>query len=347
MRHLLVALLVLGVAGVAYAATTTPNMPTEMKDVLVGSNPAYDGRDGGETIADAVVIPSLPFSDTGATCDNINDYDEACPYTGSTSADVVYAYTPAANQVATFDLCYSQYDTKIYIYDSVMGLVGCNDDAHFDPPCYTYSSMLEDIPLMAGETYYIVIDGYGGDCGTYQLDVFVGEECIVECPAGALEEGEPTLVDEYLDNYNGGCNSTPFVFQTLEPQADNCLTMCAISGWYLFQGSQYRDTDWFEVTAAGGMIDYTVTPEFPMQLFVLNTDCGNIVLLYDLAVAECTSGTISFNATAGDMYWLWAGPQDFAGPVYEFDYVIDLCGIGGGVIPTVETTWGGVKNTYK
>jgi hypothetical protein len=345
-----VALLVLGLAGAASAATLTPNMPTDMKDILVGSNPAYDGRDGGETIADAVVIPALPFSDTGATCDNINDYDEACSYTGSTSPDVVYVYTPAANEVVSIDLCYSQYDTKVYVYENTYtpGFpYACNDDAHFEAPCYTYSSLIEDLPFTAGNTYYIVVDGYGGDCGTFQLDVAVGEECVVDCPAGALEEGEPTLVDEYVDNYNGGCNSTPYVFQTLEPQADNCLTMCAISGWYLFAGSQYRDTDWFEITAAGGMIDYTVNPEYDMQLFVLSPDCGNIVLLYDLAVGACLPGTISFNAVAGDMFWLWAGPVDFAGPVYEFDYVMDVCGIGGGVIPTVETTWGGVKNTYK
>jgi hypothetical protein len=347
MRHLLVLLLMVGLVGAASAAIVTPNMPTDMKDILVGSNPAYDGREGGETIASAVVIPALPFTDTGATCDNINDYDEACPYTGSTSADVVYAYTPAANQVATFDLCYSQYDTKIYIYDSGMGLVACNDDAYFSPPCWTYSSALEDIPLTAGMTYYIVIDGYGGDCGTYQLDVFTGVECIVECPAGALEEGEPPLVNEYVDNYNGGCNSTPYIFQTIEAQADNCATMCAISGWYLFAGSQYRDTDWFEVEAVGGTLSYSLIGEFPMNMFVIFPDCGNIQILYQLSVEECIQGNISFNAAAGSFYWLWAGPQDFAGPVFEFDYVIDVCGITGGVIPTIETTWGGVKNTYK
>ena len=40
--------------------------------------------EGGETIADAVEVP-FPFTDTGATCDNIDDYDEVCPYADSNS----------------------------------------------------------------------------------------------------------------------------------------------------------------------------------------------------------------------------------------------------------------------
>jgi hypothetical protein len=46
--------------------------------------------EGGETIDDATPIAGLPYTDTGDTSDNVNDYDEVCPFSGSTAPDVVY-----------------------------------------------------------------------------------------------------------------------------------------------------------------------------------------------------------------------------------------------------------------
>ncbi len=39
------------------------------------SAPSALDREGGETLETAVPIPSLPFVDSGATCDNADDYD--------------------------------------------------------------------------------------------------------------------------------------------------------------------------------------------------------------------------------------------------------------------------------
>jgi hypothetical protein len=46
-------------------------------------------RTGGETIEDATVIPSLPYTDTGATCGYGHDYTD-CVYNAG-APDVVYA----------------------------------------------------------------------------------------------------------------------------------------------------------------------------------------------------------------------------------------------------------------
>ena len=351
MRNLLVALLVIGVAGVASAASLDSTMPLDMKGQTPTGHGSYE-RQGGNTIAEAVVIPSLPHTAYGGTCDYTNNYDEVCPFSGSTAPDVVYAYTPTTNESITIDLCYSSYDTKVYVYENghTPGApYACNDDAHYGAPCGVYTSMIEDLPVFAGNTYYIVVDGYGSDCGPYQLDVTTFAPCVVDCPAGALLEGEPPLVDDYVDNHNGGCNTNPGdpPLQTIEAQADGCATMCAVSGWYFFQGSEYRDTDWFTVEALGGDMTYGIEAEYPMFAFVLNTDCGNIQLLHEVAVGACQPGSVTWNAPAGMMYWLWAGPQAFSGPVNEFSYVIDVCGITGGTTPTVETTWGNVKSTYR
>jgi hypothetical protein len=130
---------------------------------------------GGDTCASATVIPALPFTADGTTAQYTNDYDEVCPYTGSTSPDVVYSFTPAANVAVDITLCVgtTNYDTKLYVYEGSCpsAAAPCSDDA-CDAPLYSsYVSALSNVPLTAGQTYYIVVDGYGGDSGPYTIDV--------------------------------------------------------------------------------------------------------------------------------------------------------------------------------
>lgn len=344
MRQLLVVLLALGFAGTVMAANigTTPDLSGKG----IPGDGAVDGREGGETIETALPIPSLPYTDTGATCDNINNYDEVCPYSGSTSNDVVYKYAPGATVAVDIDLCYSGYDTKVYVYRApdYVNPIACNDDFYFGAPCYVYSSKIEQLTLAAGETYYIVVDGYGGDCGSYQMDVVPFEPCVVECPPGALQEGEPPCVDNYYDQYNGGCNSTGWTL--VEAQEGGCATMCGLSCTYSYQGLSYRDTDWFTMNAVGGMVTTECVAEFPLQfIFIYGADCNN--LLYDLATGgPCQPVQLNRNMSAGVEFWLWVGAQVFSG-VPESAYAFDVCGIEGGAIPTVETTWGSIKTDRK
>jgi len=131
-------------------------------------------REGGEDIANAVPISGLPFNDTGFTCDNIDDYDVACPGYGESDApDVVYSYTPTWGEIITIDLCGSLYDTKIFVYEATAGnVVACDDDFYpFGDACGSYVSKVEDLHLLGGQTYYIVIDGWSGDCGEYELSI--------------------------------------------------------------------------------------------------------------------------------------------------------------------------------
>ncbi len=111
------------------------------------------------------MIPSLPFSDSGTTEGYTDDYDAVCPYTGSTSPDVVHKYVATTTVAVDIDLCGSAYDTKLYVYDQYLDLVTCNDDFYFDATCSVYVSKLKNVSLNAGITYYIIIDGWGGAFG--------------------------------------------------------------------------------------------------------------------------------------------------------------------------------------
>jgi hypothetical protein len=192
------------------------------------------GKQGGDIIEEATVISGIPYTNTGVTCGYNNDYDEVCPYTGSTAPDVVYEYSPDVDVLVTISLCNpgTDYDTKLYLYEDTYtpgDPYACNDDG-----CPDYESEIAELDLYSGHTYYIVVDGYGADCGNYEITIVEVEECVVECPPDASDEGEPCG-----DDTNGGCNSTPPVFTTIGCEETICGLAWADGGT--------RDTDWYEL----------------------------------------------------------------------------------------------------
>lgn len=267
------------------------------------------GREGGENIATAIPIAAIPFTDNGFTCDNVNDYDEACPYTGSTAPDVVYSYTPAANQSINIDLWGSAYDTKVFVYENsyTPGFpYACNDDYYSN-----WVSAIWGMPVTAGNTYYIVIDGYFGDCGNYVLlvdPVAPPPECA--CLSCSIPEGEGDIPDYGTDNFNGGCNSNPNVFSPIQLNR----VICGRANTYISPaGGTSRDTDWYEITLTeAGTLYWSAIADFQLYLFILNSDCNNIVVFASAQASGCVPATISADLPAGT-YYLWAGYYDFSG----------------------------------
>ncbi len=286
-----------------------------------GSLEGIPKQEGGETCTDAYAI-TLPFSSTGYTCDNVHDYDEACPYTGSTSPDVVYSYTPSSDQTIDIDLGGSYYDTKVYVYEDncVPPYYACNDDYYPD-----YTSAIMGLDIYAGHTYYIVIDGYGGDCGDYIINVGEHVPCDVVCPPNGIPEDEPICEDDWEDVWNGGCNSTPPAFNQTLSSGD---TVCGTSGTYLYDGLNYRDTDWFRFEHGGGVLTFGCVGEFPLQTILIDAgseDCVDYEILDYRQVAECDTAVITMDVPAG-VYWLWVGPSIFEGIDCGVEYVAWVSG---------------------
>ena len=139
-------------------------------------------RQGGEDIASAVAIDELPYNNTGTTEGYTHDYDETCPYSGSESPDVVYSFTPTASTALDISLCGegTGYDTKVYVYENEAGALAatidggeataCNDD-ECENSTTNWLSFLPGVLCDEGNTYYIVVDGYGGDAGVYEIDI--------------------------------------------------------------------------------------------------------------------------------------------------------------------------------
>lgn len=343
MRLVTLLALVLGLTASAFAIDI--NYGVTMGDKPEGPGGTFDGdRVGGDTIALAAPIGALPFMDSGYTCDYNDDYDEWCPYSGSTAPDVVYSFAPGANTVVDVSLCQSMYDTKVYVYENdEFTLVACNDDA-----C-NFQSQIMGIGMTAGNTYYIVVDGYGGSCGYYILDVSEFVPCVVECPPYCMLEGEPTCYPNYDDQYNGGCNTLPFpVFQPVMPC--DPLLICGETGVFPYDTTTYRDTDWYELTITE-LTTICVGGEYACngQTLIIDgrygCDGSLIPAYYQSTPCEEFAG-LCWDCDAGT-WWVWSGPTDWGDYPCGTVYWINITGYGGGVSPAESSTWGTIKNLFK
>ncbi len=320
---LLLAALLLGTVAAAVPAAETGATAPPKQPRAYPEPPPGDRRQGGETILEAVPLTRPVVDVTGTTAGHADDYDEICPFDGSTSPDVVYSFTFPAPVVLDIDMLGSAYDTKIYVYDADLDLVACNDDFHPD-----YTSRIAPLHVVPGATYYLVIDGYGGDAGEYVLNITEYVPCELPCPPFADAENEPPLADGYVDLHNGGCTTDPEggPFQPAFPVA-----LCGTSGWYTAaDGTASRDTDWFEATIGGdGRLGIIADAEQPSHLLHLGpTDCDQVDVLQVVEVGPCAEATLFMEGEPGQTVWFWFGPQSFTPPSgfqgHEYDYLLTV-----------------------
>ncbi len=275
-------------------------------------------RGGGEDCGSAIVIPNIPYNDAGNTVDFLDDYDESCP-SASNSPDVAYMYLPTADECVDITLCNgSTYDTKLFVYAGACPgtLVACDDDFCGSPG---WESEVSHLPLTAGETYFIIIDGWGGAAGDYVLEI---TPCIplepVDCPPEGLIEPEPCGNDT-----NGGCNSVPPVFTPINCGDTYCGTAWAAGG--------LRDTDWYEIQHTGGTLEWCAQTEVPVVLYILGADCADLQLFDQAEATPGTPGCASAELPAGT-YWLFIAPGTLQGPIY-YGYP---CGIDNNYVATAR-----------
>ena len=115
---------------------------------------------------------------------------------GSINSDLWYSWTAPADGTYIAQTCDgTTLDTKMAVYDGSTtcpaggGELDCNDDA-----CGVngWRSRLEDVVFEAGQTYYIVVDGYGTtDVGEFSL-------CFETDCAGDLDNDSYVRVSDLL-----------------------------------------------------------------------------------------------------------------------------------------------------
>ncbi|UCC79372.1 MAG: hypothetical protein JSW64_14045, partial [Candidatus Zixiibacteriota bacterium] len=138
--------------------------------------------------------------------------------------------------------------------------------------------------------------------------------CNFVCPTNSIPEGEPPCSTDYVDNYNGGCNSSPNVFSYM-----NCGdTICGETGTYLVGTSNYRDTDWYEfVITEPREVTFTASVEVPFQLLLgmpgSPDPCTGYTFPWSGTAAECDTLTLDAGILPPGTYWAWVGPSLFSG----------------------------------
>ena len=127
----------------------------------------------GETCALPIPLVAPAFCLDGCTAGFKDDLNEECPFEGVGGRDVVYRLDPVSDYAVNIDLCPSEFDTKLYIYEGQCGAPNagealyCNDDF-----CGVngWRSRLENVTFEAGQTYYLVVDGYAAaDAGNFTM----------------------------------------------------------------------------------------------------------------------------------------------------------------------------------
>jgi len=192
-----VVFLVLSLTGAGRSRSGSDEQQARRRSCKGQGDGAVEPRTGGETIETATVILGLPYTDTGATCDYVHDYTDCVLNAGA--PDVVYAYAATRSEVVNVSLCGSGYDTALWYTKWSQRHHRLHDDS-----CGLQS---EITTLLLTRGPDILHRDQRLLHGLRQLHVErhpLTFDCLL--PSGDAAEGEPPCEEDYVDNYNGGCN---------------------------------------------------------------------------------------------------------------------------------------------
>jgi len=346
--------------GLLMASAVAGPPPWAEKPLPAATTPIAVDRDlVGDTVADALPIESLPFADTGSTCGYADDYDARC-WQPSTAPDLVYGFTPATDTFLDIDLCGSAYDTKVIVLDADLGEYGCSDDYYYyaDDPCGEDNAFLDALPVNGGEIYYIIIDGWGGQCGEYELSITETLPIEVVCPVGASLEGEPPLVDGYFDLYNGECDSDPedplaHVLPVVA-NANGEAVVCGTSGYWRNHAwfPIHWDTDFYAAWGAVGMdMEVEIEVEHAVYLaerIIPDGDCAAASFAGAAWVPAESSGSLLCSGLGPDQaryFVVWPLNQTY--PYHEYDYVLRFTGLLPEPVVVEAATLSDIKGLFR
>jgi hypothetical protein len=159
----------------------------------------YNGAIGAFTLNVALAPPVndncanatqiVPGTYTGGTCGATVDGSALCG-ASTTTNDVWYSVTPPTSGLARLDTCGSAYDTVVSVHTACPGTsgnqIGCDDDAPAFTACNGTLQSVLNVPVTAGNTYYIRVAGFSGSTGNYTLHYSLGaianETCLNATP---------------------------------------------------------------------------------------------------------------------------------------------------------------------
>lgn len=243
-------------------------------------------------------------------------------WTNGTSNTVWYSVVcPASGQLRIRTIAGTLTDTQIGLYTGSCGSLTtnaswCNDNA---PSCgsssYNNSELIVTSGLTAGATYYIVVDGYGSNVGTFDIQVTDASLSVV--PAAGQE----------CTSTNPVCNQTISVGNPGYAAYGNICDFGVTAGNCLQSGE--RGSAWYEIVINNsGDLSFDIVPNDWPGSGTTSTD-------YDFAVWK-TAGASSVTCTQ-----IAAGTANPLRCNYSYLGVTGLNGSTDGTAPAAYPGFGG------
>ncbi|HZK08194.1 MAG TPA: T9SS type A sorting domain-containing protein [Bacteroidales bacterium] len=235
--------------------------------------------------------------------------------------DIWYSYTASFTGNATVDVCDSDFDTYLEVYDACNGaLLDFNDDA-----CDLQSKVT--LPVTNGSEYVVRVAGFDNETGEGFLSIY--EETTCTLPPVGTAEGEVCG-----DFDNDGCNIDPPAFFTV---ADGDLIFGNLSA-----ENNERDTDWFELTiGAISSVKLSVKAEqattfgLVMQAELGVPGCDNLgnYFTHYKNLPACLEDSIEFMNLPAGTYYFMVAPTSYNGhpcPGYNYyaEFVVEANAVG-------------------
>lgn len=154
------------------AALSSENMPVKglkpakgLPALNAGPTASFSTLDYRGNLGSQIYSPVV----TGATTGAGSSFQPSCAYSNN-APDAVYTWTAPSSGSYVFTTGASSYDTVLELrpYGNPNASLGCNDDWG------TTLSSSVTVSLAAGQTVYVIIDGYGAASGNYLLNIARG-----------------------------------------------------------------------------------------------------------------------------------------------------------------------------
>ncbi|MBL0062751.1 MAG: hypothetical protein IPP40_15035 [bacterium] len=221
MKKLFACFVFLGVCLVATAATDNDAEHRER-------NPLDQGADW----CPATVIASAPFIDFGTTTGQNNDWNPTCAQCCQ-AEDVIYEFTPTVTSIYRVSLCLSNSFDSILEIRTDGACPGSTQIACSDDVCGAQAQA--DVEMLAGTTYYIIIDGYFESDGPYIFQLLQFGYGAESCPATVITSLPYTDTGTTIGRTNdfsfcSGGTSPDVIFEyTASATANYTFSLCGSS----------------------------------------------------------------------------------------------------------------------
>lgn len=143
----------------------------------------------------ALVVHSTATGSTDGAFQQFNAPPECVPYAGRGSPEERWTFTARTTATYLFELD-ATYDGTLALVDKAGNTIACNDDAKG-----SHRRSLINIALDAGTEVAVMVDGFGGDRGSYKLTIHE-QPTLPRLVVGSSVSGDTTRA---IDQESHGC----------------------------------------------------------------------------------------------------------------------------------------------